>query len=802
MSGTPAGASAPVFDSTPVTTAAVNQSYTYQIVAHDPDGSTPGFLLYSGPAGMSINPATGLLTWAPTPSSPATAPVVVYAYDPSGSYSRQRFVVAVAGGSHAPIISPLPPQVAGREGQPLVLQVSATDPDGRRLVYWANNLPGGASFDPNTHTLVWAPGYGQAGTYNGVMFFVSDGVNTVSATISLLISSSPPPPVLAAPPGQTLREGDHLRFTLQGSDADGGPVTFSSSALPANATLNPNTGVFDWAIGFDQVGTYTVPFTATSDSGVSVTQSVTYTALAAPAAPVFVPLQSWVVSEGQPISFVALAVDPHNPTFELPTREPDGSLSPYPTTQPTVAYSVSGLPPGATFDTDTALFSWTPGNTQARTYNVVITATNNGYGGPLSTSVTVPIVVQIVNHAPLVTPIADVTLTAGQPFDQTVSATDADGNPLTLSVQNGIPGFPLPNFVSLSDNGDGTGVLHFNPPAGNRGAYTLTLVATDNGDGLGTAGVLMGTYTFEVNVQSATQLPTFNYLGNQVAVVGTPFALTVQANESDQDNLTFGVSGLPAAATLTPSTFYGRATLNWTPTAADVGAYIVTFTVNDTGNGNTTLPSSSQVTIRVVVRATDTAPVFPTTAPTPTVAEGQTLSLPVTATKAEGDALTYTAQNLPSGAGIDPATGLFTWTPQPGQAGNYAVLVTASDGSLSSSETVNINVTHTNFTPVFIPLLPQFAREGTLVQFSVVAADLDGDPVTYTLVNAPSNAKLNANTGLFQWTPAFGSAGDTTLQFVASDPAGATATLNVLVHVAHVVRPPLVNTPDHQATLG
>ena len=48
-------------------------------------------------------------------------------------------------------------------------------------------------------------------------------------------------------------------------------------------------------------------------------------------------------------------------------------------------------------------------NHQNGTYNVVFTATNNGYGGPLSTSVTVPITVLIVNHAPVITPIADIT---------------------------------------------------------------------------------------------------------------------------------------------------------------------------------------------------------------------------------------------------------------------------------------------------------------------------------------------------------------------------------------------------------
>ncbi len=82
--------------------------------------------------------------------------------------------------------------------------------------------------------------------------------------------------------------------------------------------------------------------------------TATYTVLPAPAAPVFSPLQSWQVDEGQPISFTAFAVDPHNPTFELPATLPDGTLSPYPTTQPTVTYTVSSLPPGATFNPNSA----------------------------------------------------------------------------------------------------------------------------------------------------------------------------------------------------------------------------------------------------------------------------------------------------------------------------------------------------------------------------------------------------------------------------------------------------------------
>ena len=52
VSGMPPAASAPVFDSTPVTSVtAGHTSIRTRHQAHDPDGSTPGFVLGDGPAG-------------------------------------------------------------------------------------------------------------------------------------------------------------------------------------------------------------------------------------------------------------------------------------------------------------------------------------------------------------------------------------------------------------------------------------------------------------------------------------------------------------------------------------------------------------------------------------------------------------------------------------------------------------------------------------------------------------------------------------------------------------------------------
>ena len=70
--------------------------------------------------------------------------------------------------------------------------------------------------------------------------------------------------------------------------------------------------------------------------------------------------------------------------------------------------------------------------------------------------------------------------------------------------------------------------------------------------------------------------------------------------------------------------------------------------MTDTGNGRRRSRRRPRQRSGSIVRASDTAPVFPASPDTATVAEGQMLSLPVTATKQEGDPLTYTAQNLPS----------------------------------------------------------------------------------------------------------------------------------------------------------
>src|SRR5262249_9020118 len=161
---------------------------------------------------------------------------------------------------------------------------AATDPDGDPLVYWADRLPPGAFFEAATHTLHWTPGAGSAGTYPGVSFVVSDGLHRVSQSTTLAIAAVNQPPTLARPANRTVREGDPLRIQLSASDPEHDPLTFSSEQLPGGATLDPQTGLFEWTPSFTQDGTYALTFTA-SDGQLTASQTTLITVLDVQAAP-------------------------------------------------------------------------------------------------------------------------------------------------------------------------------------------------------------------------------------------------------------------------------------------------------------------------------------------------------------------------------------------------------------------------------------------------------------------------------------------------------------------------------------
>ncbi len=250
--------------------------------------------------------------------------------------------------------------------------------------------------------------------------------------------------------------------------------------------------------------------------------------------------------------------------------------------------------------------------------------------------------------------------------------------------------------------------------------------------------------------------------------------------------------------------FYGRATFEWTPTAADIGTTSITFNVSDSGNNGAGDVLSDSRSITLTVRDTNARPnLEPIGAQT--ISEGQTLSITAIATDAENDNIFFTAAlvqgvgtgRLPAGVAFNQASGSLTWTPSSTQAGTYRIRITASDGAGSRSDDVLITVNNTNQPPVLKRLPKLFAREGDQMVFSISGGDADGEPLIYSYIGSPINGfNFDPQTRTVIWDVDFDSAGDYTLPFAVADPSGGSDTLDVEVQVLATNRAPSIDAPQ------
>jgi hypothetical protein len=161
--------------------------------------------------------------------------------------------------------------------------------------------------------------------------------------------------------------------------------------------------------------------------------------------------------------------------------------------------------------------------------------------------------------------------------------------------------------------------------------------------------------------------------------------------------------------------------------------------------------------VSVSVNEVSTAPVLEAIAPQ-TVDEGTLLTFTATASDADlpADTLAFSLVGAPGGAVLDPATGVFAWTPTEEQGpGNFSFTIRVSDGASFHDQPVTVTVHEVNMAPVLEPIPPQSVSTGTLLTFNAIAtdADLPTNSLAYTLIGAPDSAAINSVTGAFNWTP-------------------------------------------------
>ncbi|AVT57226.1 putative Ig domain-containing protein [Pectobacterium versatile] len=452
----------------------------------DPDGDTLTLsaTLADGtalPSWLSFNPATGTFSGTPANGDVGSLTIKVTATDGSNASISTTFGLTVTNVNDTPVVStPIPPQNVALGGgfNFTVPDGTFSDPDGDTLTLSAtlangSPLPSWLRFDPTIGTFSGTPGNADVGTLV-IRVTATDGSNTsISTSFGLTVTNANDAPVVATPiPPQSVAQGGGFNFTVPDgtfSDPDGDTLTLSAtlangSPLPSWLRFDPTIGTFSGTPGNADVGTLVIRVTATDGSNTSISTSFGLTVTNVNDAPVVAtPIPPQNVTQGGGFNFTV-----PDGTFS----DPDGDTL---TLSATLANG-SPLPSWLRFDPTIGTFSGTPGNADAGTLVIRVTATD---GSNTSISTSFGLTVTNVNDVPVVaTPIPPQNVAQGGGFNFTVpdgTFSDPDGDTLTLSATLA-NGSPLPSWLRFDPT---IGTFSGTPGNADVGTLVIRVTATD-----------------------------------------------------------------------------------------------------------------------------------------------------------------------------------------------------------------------------------------------------------------------------------------------------------------------------------
>jgi len=181
--------------------------------------------------------------------------------------------------------------------------------------------------------------------------------------------------------------------------------------------------------------------------------------------------------------------------------------------------------------------------------------------------------------------------------------------------------------------------------------------------------------------------------------------------------------------------------------------------------------------------------------------EGDTISLPISATDADGNALTYRATGLPQGLTLDPMTHVIGGHLGFQTAGRYDVTLTVDDGiAVPTTASFAWTVTNVACNPV---AFPDTAETPVDTAIDIPVLDNDVTPTACIAFGAPTfsgvsqppqhgTVVLDDKLRTATYMPAAGFAGIDTFSYAITNSDGGSATATVTVTVGTGVVPPVV----------
>jgi VCBS repeat-containing protein len=732
----------PVANPQSVTTAE-DTAKAITLTASDADNDPLTYTVVTGPGHGTLSGTAPNLSYAPAANYNGADSFTFKVNDGKVDSTPATVSITITAVNDSPVANTQ--SVSTAENAAVAIALTGTDVDGDPLSYGLVTSPGHGTLSGTPPAVTYTPVANYSGS-DSFTFKVNDGhVDSTPATVSITITAAANHAPLADAQSATTAEDTAKAITLTASDADNDPLTYTVVTGPGHGTLGGTAPNLTYTPAADYNGADSFTFNVNDGKVDSTPATVSITITAVNDLPVANP-QSATTAEDTAKAITLTAGDADNDplTYAVVTGPGHGTLG--------------GTAPNLTY-------------TPAANYNGADSFTFKVNDGKVdSAPATVSITITPVNDLPVANP-QSVTTAEDTAKAITLTAGDADNDPLTYAVVtepgHGTLGGTAPN-------------LTYTPAVNYNGADSFTFKVNDGKGDSPSA-------TVSITVTPVNDLPVANPQSVTTAQ-NTPVAITLTASDADNDPLTYTVVTGPGHGTLGGT----APNLTYTPAADYNGADSFAFKVND-GKVDSA-PATVSITITAAVNH---APVADPQSVT--TAEDTARAITLTASDADNDPLTYTVVTGPGHGTLGGTAPNLTYTPAANYNGTDSFAFKVNDGKVDSAPaTVLITITPVNDLPVANPQSVTTAQNAP-VAITLTASDVDGNPLTYSLVTVPANGTLSGTAPNLTYTPVSNYSGADSFTFKVNDGTADSnvATITITVQ-APVNQAPTVNAGSDQ----
>jgi hypothetical protein len=789
--------------------ASLGVAYSQTVTATPGTGSFT-FSASGLPTGLSIAPATGIISGTPTVSGSFTPQVT--ATDSAGATVTKGFTLTVVTPPTITTPTALPSATLGVPYSQALAVTGGTPP----FTWAATGLPAGLAIAPSTGVISGTPTASGAFTPQVTATDSTSAVATKSFTLAVIS-----PPTITTPadlPPATVGTAYSQTIAATGGTP---PYTWAATGLPAGLAIAASTGVISGTPTAS--GAFTPQVTATDSASAVATKSFTLNVVAA---------LTITTPPDLPSGTVGAA-------YSQPLAASGGTL-PY-------TWAATGLPAGLSIAPSTGVISGTPTASGAFTPQVTVTDSVNIVSNK---SFTLNVATAA---APTISSLSPSSAVAGAPaFTLTVSGSNFvsgstvqwGGTALTttfVSATQLTAAVPA-NLVAAAGS---VNVTVVNPGPVTSAPAVFTIGSAPAISSLSPSSVSAGAPGFNLTVSGSgfVAASTVQWAGTPLT---TTFVSATQLTAAVPANLLTAPASVnitvvnPGPVTSAPAVFTvgaGPTITSITPSATTAGAPSFTLTVNGSGfNASSVIRLAGQALSTTFVSANQlSAVITPSLIPSagtvsitvanagPVVSNAVSLLINaqtqiVTASLAPGLIGTAYTQalsvaggtapyqfvlasgNFPPGLSLDPNTGAITGTPVEAGSYNFTIQVTDAAGFVATRQ-FNLVIARS----VSISTDANLPTGAVGLAYSVQLNATGGVPPysnwRVTTGSLPPGISLNASTGQLTGTPT--TTGSFAFLVEVRDSSGQTATkgftlvINAGVSITSTAQPPtaIVGTP-------